>query len=382
MLRFLRLALVAAIAPVLLIAAAPLASGRALAQGCGTWTQMGAYAAPGFSLLSGLAVVAPGNLWTIGSGGFEHSTGAGFALVASPSLNGQRGGPQAIAGDAPNDVWTVGEHHAPRAYAPTATLIEHFDGSGWRIVSSPSPDATSNVLQGVVALGRDDVWAVGRSAGRALVEHFDGASWTVASAPAPGSTSYLKAVAAAGRSSVKAVGSFMDGSGWHPLVLSFDGGTWSRDASVPAGADVPPWLTTVVNVPNTTHFVAAGTSTQSSLFVFDGSGWSSRPGAGVRFPGSPPQAGDISGIDALSDTNVWVVGSYTGDQNAGYASQPFALRFNGSGWSDSGFSTFSMDHMANVLTTVGHQGGAVFVLGYDNPTTTSYGQAFAATLAC
>ena len=30
----------------------------------------------------------------------------------------------------------------------------------------------------------------------------------------------------------------------------------------------------------------------------------------------------------------------------------------------------------------GHAGGATYVVGYDNPTTTSYGNVFAATMAC
>src|SRR5215471_2651458 len=80
-----------------------------------------------------------------------------------------------------NDVWTVGEQQS--AAGTFGTLVEHFDGSSWRVVPSPDPGASGNHLYGVVALGRNNVWAVGQrndQAGpdRELILHWDGQSWS------------------------------------------------------------------------------------------------------------------------------------------------------------------------------------------------------------
>ncbi len=377
MLRPLRLPLLASIPPLLAVAALTTTSSVAFAQSCGAWTRVPASDPGSFSMLKGLAVISPADVWTVGGGGFQHDTGRGFALVAAPSLGSLRGGARAIAGDASNDVWADGETHPAQPYAPTSTLVERYTGSSWAIVPSPSPDAKSNVLQGAVALAPTNVWAIGQSAGRALIEHFDGSAWTVASAPAPGTGSSLAAVAAAGPGAIKAVGWFRDAAGTHPLVLSFDGTTWSRDGT-PSGAPV---LTTIAHVPGTSHFVASGGSTTDSLLRFDGTSWSTRTGAGTPFADSPGEAGWVGAIDAVSDTDVWLVGSYTGSVAVYNAQQPFALRTDGTAWTST-FRTFSVDQGASALVSIGHAGGTMRVAGYYSPTTTSYGEVFAAAAAC
>lgn len=386
MLHSLRLALFTAIATVLPLAAtaaaAPATSTIAAAQGCGTWSQLSAHDPGSFSELSALAVVAPADIWTIGGGGYQHDTGSGFTLVPAPSLGTLRGGTHAISGDASNDVWAVGSRFPARSYPPTSTLVERFNGSSWSIVASPSPDAQSNTLNGVVALAPDNVWAVGESANKALIEHFDGASWSVVAAPAPGSRSDLFAVAADGPASIKAVGYFNDASGvLQSLVLSFNGSAWSQDTTPTTGANPPRALVAITGVPGTTHYLATGTSTAQSVFAFDGVSWSSRPGAGTPFQGDTREDGWINAIDAVSDTNVWVVGSYYGSQAQSYMLQPFALQYDGSAWT-SAFSTFSVFSGSSSLVGVGHAGAAELVTGYSSPTATSYGEVFAATRAC
>src|SRR5207244_228061 len=64
-----------------------------------------------------------------------------------------------------NDVWAVGEYSsAPCCIGPNQTLVEHWDGAQWRVVSTPSPGTAR--FYGVVAVGANDVWAVG--------EYYDG----------------------------------------------------------------------------------------------------------------------------------------------------------------------------------------------------------------
>jgi hypothetical protein len=369
--RALRLAMLVPILPVAAIAAAaPATSTIASAQACGTWAEVSAHDPGSYSQLSGLAITAPNDIWTIGGGGFQHDAGSGFTLVPEPSLHGLGGGPQAISADASNDVWAVGQQFPHGQYPPPfSTLVEHFDGASWKVVASPNPDARANMLGGVVALARSNVWAVGESANRALIEHFDGGSWSAVPNPAPAGRSGLFAVAAAGPTNIKALGDTIDANGTvHSMVMSFNGSAWSLDA-VP---DTTGTLATITSVPNTSHYVVTGMSTSQSTYVFDGSRWSSRPAPAMPFNGW------ISSVTAISDTNVWAVGSYFDSQ---FVTQPFALHYNGSGWTSS-FSTFSLSGRTSGLTTVGHGGAAVYVAGNDSPTSVSDGEVFAATRTC
>src|SRR5205085_8696320 len=63
-----------------------------------------------------------------------------------------------VAAVSANDVWAVGYSGCcDRANS----LIEHWDGSTWKIVPSPNPGAYDNELNGAAAVSANDVWAVG-----------------------------------------------------------------------------------------------------------------------------------------------------------------------------------------------------------------------------
>src|SRR6185437_12870093 len=121
--------------------------------------------------------------WTIVDGA---DTGPGNSLLVS------------VSGTSSMDVWAVGRFAAtndPKT-GPEAPLVEHWDGTRWTIVPSPLPESHQRRagigLTGVVAVGADDVWAVGSSwiltttesgdlasTQETLVEHWDGHSWKV-----------------------------------------------------------------------------------------------------------------------------------------------------------------------------------------------------------
>jgi len=56
---------------------------------------------------------------------------------------------------APNNAWAVG------TLAFGATVIEHFNGTAWSVVSGPSPGLGEDALAGVTALAPNKVWTVG-----------------------------------------------------------------------------------------------------------------------------------------------------------------------------------------------------------------------------
>src|SRR6266568_3006622 len=107
----------------------------------------------------------------------EHWDGssAGWTIVPSPNAPALNSYFNGIAADAPDDVWAVGG--TDQSGPPYRSLVEHWDGTSWSIVS---PASFPGVLYGVVARGPNDVWAVGTEnyPGRGLIEHWDGTTWT------------------------------------------------------------------------------------------------------------------------------------------------------------------------------------------------------------
>jgi hypothetical protein len=139
-----------------------------------------------------------------------------------------------VSADAPNDVWAVGT--LTNTGAASQTLIEHWDGTSWSVVSSPSPGSSSNELRGVSAHASNDVWAVGilsntGGSSQTLVEHWDGTSWSVIPAVNFGSTlTELFGVTSLAPNNVWAVGDFQNTGANQfvlPLTEYWNGASWS-----------------------------------------------------------------------------------------------------------------------------------------------------------
>jgi hypothetical protein len=169
------------------------------------------------SSLSAAAVIAPGDMWavgTIGSGPFqtlaEHFNGTSWSVVPTPALNASLAG---VAGAAGNDVWAVGDQ-AQRS--SVNTLIEHWDGTSWSVTPSPNPNPQgNNSLGAVAAISATDIWAAGLQLKGPFTEHWDGASWSIVATPS--GVRSIAGMAASSAGTVLAVGQGTDGSG---IILS------------------------------------------------------------------------------------------------------------------------------------------------------------------
>ncbi|MEO8972853.1 MAG: hypothetical protein ABI406_14790 [Ktedonobacteraceae bacterium] len=131
-----------------------------------------------FSLVMLLAL-----LWQVGSA----SASTGWSVV--PSVN--PAGDDILTGVAAtsiSDAWAVGG--ANLAVTPQ-TLIEHWNGSVWSVVTSPSPGPSTLIkLTGVAALTSSNAWAVGYYQDNSgsvvtLAEHWNGSAWSVVTSPNP-----------------------------------------------------------------------------------------------------------------------------------------------------------------------------------------------------
>ena len=115
---------------------------------------------------------------------------SGFKIVPSPTIT--RSSLNAIARIADNDIWAVG-NTSPFSGGDT-TLAEHFNGTSWTVVATPNPGPFGSVLSGVAAAATNNVWAVGSSFAdnsfgepdpSTLIEHFNGSAWSVVPSPTP-----------------------------------------------------------------------------------------------------------------------------------------------------------------------------------------------------
>ncbi len=173
------------------------------------------------SYLSSVTTISTDDVWAVGSSYVkskstvtltEHWDGSQWSVVQSPDVDIEDSLESVSAVDA-TDVWAVGDYFEDTSGGSlTFTLTEHFDGTRWSVVASPSPTDDNNLLA-VTAVGSDDVWAVGGAAATqaALVEHWDGTQWNVAQEPyRHGSDNFLYAVDAGPAPGVWAAGTLLN----------------------------------------------------------------------------------------------------------------------------------------------------------------------------
>jgi hypothetical protein len=94
-------------------------------------------------------------------------------------------------------------------------LVDHWNGTSWKVVASPKSGSRSQFTS-ISAVSGSDVWAAGsyNEAGFTwpLVDHWNGTSWKVLAPPkAPGSASQFTSVSALSGPDVWAAGSYTQG---------------------------------------------------------------------------------------------------------------------------------------------------------------------------
>ena len=94
----------------------------------------------------------------------EHFNGTAWSVVSSPSPGLGEDGLTGVTAQAPNNVWAVGFYAEDvNTDRPTKTLIEHWDGPVGRLSPVPTSDPTpcTNHLWGITTVSANDVWAFG-----------------------------------------------------------------------------------------------------------------------------------------------------------------------------------------------------------------------------
>lgn len=196
----------------------------------------------GDTFLNSVAAVSATDVWSVGSyepnfNGtsltlIEHYNGTTWSMIPSPNVGTNSNTLNSVAVVSATDVWAVGSYQNSNNIGQT--LIEHWNGTQWSIVTSPNVGTDVNVLNGVAAHSANGVWAVGyyNPGGQQLIERWDGTQWNIVSSPGPGA---LDAVTVLSSTNVWVVGGSLieqwNGTAWNTFPNPGPGGLVSISAA-------------------------------------------------------------------------------------------------------------------------------------------------------
>ncbi len=295
------------------------------------WTIVPSPAVPsGFQAgLGSVTVLSPTDAWAVGNLDLlqgatilqtliEHWNGQQWSIVPSPNPDGVGGDAlRSVSAVSATDVWAVG--NTPTYGEPR---IEHWDGTQWSYVVSPTlpTEFGADALNSVAAIATNNVWAVGTYLNsttgflQTLVEHWDGTQWSVISSPSVDNfeaDNDLTSLTAASPQDMWAVGWYNNfGNGAHGPVLEHWNGTQWAMSPLPSDLPANSGIGTIAAAgPNTIYMTGtSGISITSSLIEYwNGTTWHRVPSTALDQAGNAPA---LEAIVVFSTYQAWVVGYY------------------------------------------------------------------------
>jgi hypothetical protein len=273
---------------------------------------------------------------------FEHDTGSGWSIVDGPAVPGSTSSQlQAMTCAGAGDCWAVGYY--ADASGADHTLIEHYTGGSWTVVSSPTPAGDGDInLDGVTCVSADECWAVGYSDASGpnstgvgtVIEEYTGSGWTIVTGPTAsgGRTDELAAVTCVSAADCWAVGAYYvaGGSDNQGLIEQYTGHGWSVVSSPLPPGSVESSLSSITCAGADDCWAVGGWGDVNfdgpTLIEQDtGSGWSIVPSPVP--PGSTQSA--LNGVSCASAADCWAVG-FSGDENFNTAA--LIEQDTGAGW--------------------------------------------------
>lgn len=324
-----------------------LGPGAASASACVGWT-VTKPPSPGSvsNTLSGAAATSATNTWAVGSysnGGVEKGrtlivrwNGSSWKQQSTPNPGSGLNSLLGVAATSSANAWAVGSYDNG-LNTSAQTLIERWNGSSWKQVTSPSPGGSgsghASVLNGVTAISATNAWAVGYYVSTTthrittLIEHWNGTAWKQQSSPNPGSPisdNQLNAIAATSATDAWAVGATGESQEAQALIFHWNGTAWkqvpnpSNDSNilsdVAATSSADAWAVGSTCISCGTEGQVTDTLTEH----WKGTTWKQVPSP------SPSNFNNVlSGVAATSATNAWAVGSN---------GTTLIARWNGTAW--------------------------------------------------
>lgn len=199
-----------------------------------------------WNVLNSIAAVSSSNIWAVGYSYGSPRPPLGRTLIVRwngtvwrkvPSPNSGSGDNRldavaTIPGTKPARLWAVGSYW--RTDDALQTLILRWNGGAWRKLPSPEGEVLDDFysLFAVTALSRTDAWAVGAAGDWPpgfLIAHWDGRAWTRVEGPhSLLDGDILNGIVAVSRTNVFAVGSQVTyDAGSQTLAEHWDGSAWA-----------------------------------------------------------------------------------------------------------------------------------------------------------
>jgi hypothetical protein len=225
----------------------------------------------------------------------EHWAGSGWKVVPSPNRSGGDNQLNAIAVISSNDIWAAGSY-SDQSASHNVPLVEHWNGRKWSIVASNW--GMDDGIYGISALSDRNIWAVGGG-----VEHWNGTSWNRIRTD-PMVSGGFNGIAAISPNDIWAVGESVDASRTSTMTQHWDGHNW-RDVRGPKWKDVSDVLTSVAPV-SSSDVWAAGfrlgrTSVNGLIERWNGVRWEVSAG-------SDPSNSILTTVTAYGRHNLWAAG--------------------------------------------------------------------------
>ena len=260
----------------------------------------------------------------------------GWSIMYAGSTNAATNELFGVGIVAPDDIWAVGRSEVVEQ--PSQSLITHWNGTQWSVVSFTEPSVSSQLYQ-VGVVSANDVWAVGvhypETAIETLVMHWNGVEWSIVKSPNAASVSDLRDIEVISANDIWAVGGYgvAPGEGG-TLAIHWDGVSWTL-VPVPNGAAGSALLWGVTSTSSDNVWavgyerisVGPGQSYHQTFTVhWDGTMWNYVPS-----PNVDQYDQYLYKVDAVSPNDIWAVGHYGFLEGEPY--HTLTLHWNGTDWS-------------------------------------------------
>ena len=276
---------------------------------------------PNTGAFSGVTCASAPDCWAVGDyfkGNFqqtliEHWNGTVWSIVTSPNTSATQSNELSrVTCTSASDCWAVGSYNTGGV---DQTLIEHWNGTVWSIVTSPNTSATQdNLLFDVTCSSASDCWAVGYDTVfifHTLIEHWNGTVWSIVTSPNATRTNLLYGVTCTSTSDCWAVGydiPDIPGVLGQTLIERWNGTAWSIVTSPNASTTNRLFGVTCTSASNCW---AVGEYEYSYFHTltehWNGTAWSIVNSANAS---TTPQFNRLLGVTCASASNCWAVGTY------------------------------------------------------------------------
>jgi hypothetical protein len=283
---------------------------------------------PNENTLLGVSELSSGHAWAVGyyvnaeykqQTLVQHYDGSSWSVIPSVSP-GTQNILYGVAAISDSDVWAVGTQKDTSGV--WHTLTEHYNGSVWSIVPAVDAGSAGNNFYAVTAVSSTSVYATGQQSGsgfpsQVLTEHWNGSSWSVLSTPTDASATPVPLGITGNDTLLSVVGDAENSL--NPYTTFVAGGSPSKQSIL---------STPSVGTGENDLFAAATASDGSTWAV----GWYIDPSSGNHqtlalqgiggtwsVASTPnPGTGDngLAGIAAIPGGGLWAVGIQTNNSNA------------------------------------------------------------------